>query len=89
MLLHIYGALYAHNATTLFYTGHIAIVIGIKVMVMNSVSKCMACFEFHIFIAGSSGKVKHQNGQTEAVEIKDQHVQAQAIPKETSMLQQL
>ena len=61
----------------------------LKVMVMNSVSKCMGCFDFHIFIAGSSGKVKHQNVQTEAVEIKDHHVQAKAIPKETSMLQQL
>ena len=57
-----------------------------KMMVMNSVSNCMGCLEFHIFIAGSSNKVKHQNVQTEAVEIKDQHVQAKAIPKEKSML---
>lgn len=57
-----------------------------KMMVMKSVPKCMGCLEFHTFIAGGSDKVKHQNVQTEAVEIKDQYVQAKAIPKEKSML---
>ena len=47
----------------------------------------MGCFVLHIFIAGGSDKVeiKHQNVQTEAVEIKDLHMWPKAISKEKSM----
>ena len=47
----------------------------------------MGCLELHIFIAGGSDKVeiKHQNVQTEAVEIKDLHMWAKAIPTEKSI----
>ena len=47
----------------------------------------MGCFVLHIFIAGGSDKVeiKHQNVQTETMEIKDLHMWPKAISKEKSM----
>ena len=40
---------------------------------------CGYCLVLHIFVAGGSDgvEIKHQNVQTEPVEIKDQHVHAE------------